>query len=422
MKKSLPILLLSLLTFTFAPPASLAQYTENILYSFANTGNWPSSPLIFDAIGNLYGTTGFSPTGTGEVFELSPSSGGTWTQTTLYSSYLEPIDQPNGSPVFDAQGNLYGVSTWGGSANLGTVFELSPSPSGWTLTVLYSFQGGADGTMPSGSLIFDSKGNLYGTTLYGGGGTGAECIYFGGGCGTVFELSPSSTGWTEKVLYAFGGTSDGAFPEYGLLIDSAGNLYGSTYEGGNTTATACYRQGCGTVFRLTPSGGVWHFGLLWDLQGTNGDRPTSLVFDSTGSLYGVAVGGGKTSCRGGCGVVFKLTRPASSGPWKQSIVHAFEGADGFTPTGLIFQPTNNVFFGTTGSGGSNRQGTVFEISPAASGGWEFTTLYNFNGKTDGNYPAAGVIFDSQGNLYGTTNTGGADNLGTVFELSPPPSN
>jgi uncharacterized repeat protein (TIGR03803 family) len=312
MIKSLPVLL-TLLTFATAPSVSQAQYTEKILYSFKDTGYWPLSPLIFDTAGNLYGTTGFSPAGTGEVFELSPSSGGTWTQTTLYSSDLEPINHPNGSPVFDAQGNLYAVSTSGGSANLGTVFELSPSPSGWTLTVLYSFQGGTDGYGPSGSLIFDSKGNLYGTTWYGGGGTGAECIYYIGGCGTVFELSPSSTGWTEKVLYAFAGTSDGAFPDYNLLIDSAGNLYGTTYNGGATTNCS---QGCGTVFRLTPSGGAWHFGLLWALQGTNGDRPTSLVFDSTGNLYGVAVGGGKTFCRGGCGVAFKLTRPASSGPWK----------------------------------------------------------------------------------------------------------
>lgn len=421
MNKSLSVLL-TLLTFAIAPSVSHAQYTEKILYSFANTGNWPSSPLIFDPAGNIYGTTGFSPAGTGEVFELSPSSGGTWTQTTLYSFGLEPVDQPNGGPIFDAQGNLYGVSRSGGSADQGAVFELSPSPSGWTLTVLYSFQGGADGTMPSGSLIFDSKGNLYGTTGYGGGGAGAECIYYGGGCGTVFELSPSSTGWTEKVLYAFGGTSDGAFPDYNLLIDSAGNLYGSTYQGGNTTATTCHPQGCGTVFRLTPSGGAWHFGLLWALQGTNGDRPTSLVFDSIGNLYGVAVGGGKTFCSGGCGVVFKLTRPVLSGPWKQSIVHAFAAADGFTPTGLTLQPTSNVIFGTTGSGGTNHRGTVFEISPAATGGWEFTTVYSFNGKTDGNYPDAAVIFDSQGNLYGTTQVGGADNLGTVFELSPMSSN
>jgi uncharacterized repeat protein (TIGR03803 family) len=420
MNKSLPVLL-TLLTFAIAPSLSQAQYTEKILYSFTSAADWPSSPLIFDAAGNLYGTTGYSSgAGTGEVFELSPSSGGTWTENTLYSFGLEPVNQPSGSPIFDAQGNIYGVSTWGGSANDGTVFELSPSSSGWTLTVLYSFQGGADGVMPSGSLIFDSKGNLYGTTRYGGGGTGAECYFYGGGCGTVFELSPSSTGWTEKILYAFAGTSDGAFPDNGLLKDAAGNLYGTTYQGGNTTA--CRSQGCGTVFRLTPSGGTWHFGLLWALQETNGYSPTSLVFDSTGSLYGVANGGGKTFCRGGCGVVFKLTRPASSGPWKQSIVHAFSGADGFTPTGLTFQPTSNVLFGTTGSGGTNHQGTVFEVSPTSSGGWEFTTLYSFNGKTDGNYPDASVIVDSLGNLYGTTQVGGTDNLGTVFELSPTSSN
>jgi len=419
MIKSLPVLL-TLLTFAAAPFVSQAQYTERILYSFADTGNWPSSPLIFDAAGNLYGTTGFSPVGTGEVFELSPSSGGTWTETTLYSSDLEPVNHPNGSPIFDAQGNLYAVSSSGGSADLGTVFELSPSPTGWTLTVLYSFQGGADGYGPSGSLIFDSKGNLYGTTWYGGGGTGAECYFYSGGCGTVFELSPSSTGWTEKVLYAFSGTSDGAFPNNGLLMDKTGNLYGSTYNGGNTTA--CYSQGCGTVFRLTPSGGTWHFGLLWALRYTNGDRPTSLVFDSTGNLYGVANGGGKTFCSGGCGVVFKLTRPASSGPWKQSVLHAFMGADGWDPSGLTIEPNTNALFGTAGSGGSNHQGTVFEVSPAASGGWQFTTLYNFGRKPDGAGPQGGVTLDSQGNLYGTTQVGGTDNLGTVFELSPPSSN
>ena len=272
--------------------------TESALYSFAG-GSDPKLPyagLIFDKAGNLYGTTEFGGTnGQGTVFEITPTSSG-WTETVLYN-FTGSADggQPYASLIFDSAGNLYGTTNFGGSSNCnmgcGTVFKLTPGSGGWTESVLYTFTGGNDGREPYARLRFDAAGNLYGTTLLGG-NIGSVCSE---GCGTVFKLTPGTSGWTESVLYAFQGAGDGAAPYDGLALDAAGNLYGTAYTGGASAD--------GVIFKLTPGTSGWTesvlhtFKGLWDGKYPYGD----LILDATGNLYGTAYQGGS-----GYGVVFEL--------------------------------------------------------------------------------------------------------------------
>ena len=274
----------------------------------------PEAGLIFDAAGNLYGTTEYGGTGgncgaygCGTVFELTPNGSGGWTETVLYSFCPQTGCTDGANPaaglIFDAAGNLYGTTEYAGAYNSGTVFELTPNGSGgWTETVLYSFCSQAnctDGYGPLAGLIFDASGNLYGTTRDGG-------AY---GYGTVFELTPTGGGaWTERVLHGFGKGTDGAGPSYygKLIFDAAGNLYGMTLSGG--------AYGFGTAFELTPTaGGGWTEQVLYSFNnnGADGISPfAGLTFDAAGNLYGTTWEGGIYSCGGAgsaCGTVFELS-------------------------------------------------------------------------------------------------------------------
>lgn len=279
-----------------------------------------------------------------------------------------------------------------------------------TETVLYSFHGGKDEGDPYGNLISDLAGNLYGTAC-----GNDDYLY-----GTAFELipvniSPNTRGWGYKELYLFMGSTDGNCPRAGMIMDAVGNLYGTTTGGGNLNY--CNYVGCGTVFKLsrTPSGN-WKETVLYAFtDGPDGGAPyAGLVFDKAGNLYGTALQGGQqASC---CGVVFKLT-PRSNGKWSESVIHTFgNGADGESPySGVIFDSAGNLF-GTTSNGGSGGYGTVYELSPT-SNGWQETTLYSFKFESDGGVPIGGLAMDVQGNLYGTTSEAGGGS-GTVFELTP----
>jgi uncharacterized repeat protein (TIGR03803 family) len=409
----IPILALAAIVFTFGTFAS-AQYTLTDLHNFGseNDGVSAEAAPVIDSSGNLFGVTAFGGTiGGGMAYELSPSSTG-WTYAALYNFPLTrstDASGPNGSLILDTQGNLYGVSHFGGTSNRGTVFEISPSFTGWTESVLYSFAGStSDGEEPSGSLIFDSSGNLYGTTPLGGAHDS----------GTVFELTPSSSGWTEQIIYSFTGKSDGAGPGGNLLIDSTGRIYGMAALGG-----AVNSQCCGTIFRLTNASGSWRFDLIFNFRGnTGGSAPDAIVFDSAGNIYGTADFGG-TGCTTtiGCGVVFKLTPSASGGPWKEKILHAFNKQEGEYPSGAAFDFKGNLY-GTCSGGASLNEGNVWELTPTASGPWIFTSLFVFGEASDGYEDNSGVIVDPKGNLYGGTTNGGAIGGGTIFELSPPASN
>jgi uncharacterized repeat protein (TIGR03803 family) len=321
---------------------------------------------------------------------------------------------PRASLIFDAAANIYGTTSYGGSGSCGdngvgcgAVFELTPKVGGgWTERVLYSFKNnGKDGNHPYAGLIFDAAGNLYGTTLDGG-------VY---DYGTVFELTPQKAGtWTEKVLHSFNNNyKDGVWPYGGLIFDAAGNLYGTTADGGG--------KGYGTVFELAPeAAGRWKEKILhnFSYNGKDGYAPyASLIFDSVGNLYGTTLQGGTY----GTGTVFELMPQAvAAGRWREKILHNFNynGKDGYySNAGLILSAAGNLY-GTTRLGGAYNYGTVFELTPKVGGGWTEKVLhnFNFNGK-DGFYPYAGLILDAGDNLYGTTSNEGYG-VGAVFELTP----
>jgi uncharacterized repeat protein (TIGR03803 family) len=343
-------------------------WKQTVLHSFGNgtDGFWVTGGLVFDTHGNLFGTTEFGGTGgcttgiggCGTIFELTPAGDGSWTETTLYNFQGSDGFEAHAGLIIDAAGNLYGTTANGGAYSQGVVFELSPSAGEtWTETTLYNFTGGADGGVPYGSLLLGASGNLYGMTSAGG-TTATVCRY---GCGTVFELRPTTSGnWTEKVVHTFGESmEDGHYPSAGLIFDAKGNLYGSAGEGGGSG-----RYNRGIVFELTPvtgASGKWAEKVLYNFNATlgDGDNPAgNLLLDAAGNLYGVTLVGGSI----GGGAVFELT-PTASGSWTETILHDFssQGSDGYNPNaGLIFGSSGSLF-GTTGEGGSHGQGTVFEI-------------------------------------------------------------
>jgi uncharacterized repeat protein (TIGR03803 family) len=301
-----------------------------------------------------------------------------------------------------------------------------------TEDVLYSFcsaKGCKDGALPSGGLAFDSAGNLYGTTEAGGTHTSGCSSTGGGGCGTVFRLAPQKNGkWKQTVLLDFNG-SDGAAPTGNLTFDSSGNLYGTTKAGG-ASGSGCGGYGCGTIFELTPGAhGTWTENVLYSFSGTDGSEPTgSLTFDTSGTLYGTTTAGGASGsgCGDqGCGTVFQLVPGGET--WTESILYNFCSlngcSDGSQPNGaLLFDATGNLY-GTTQTGGAYANGTAFELM-YAGGTWTETVLAQFPHHSNGISPSSGLISDAAGNLYGTTLLGGAhcyvrsEGCGTVYELTP----
>jgi uncharacterized repeat protein (TIGR03803 family) len=396
---------------------ALAANKEKILYSFTggNDGGDPHTALIFDSAGNAYGTTVVGGNfNFGTVFQLTPHSSGKWTETVLYS-FLAGGDgkNPYGSVVMDAKGNLYGTTAAGGTGGVcagdgcGTVFKLTRSGKNWNESIVYNFQGGKDGWDPGGGLIFDPKGNLYGTTADGGSANGCN----GQGCGTVFQLSTVKGGqWKEKVIHRFTNGKDGSRGSLGLLLlDKAGNLYGAAELGGAHAA--------GTVFKMTPgAGGTWTISTLDGFKGMPhpGFPYGSVISDAAGNLYGTTYFGG----RNGLGSVFQLTN--SNGKWTESQLYSFKGGtDGSFPTAtLVFDATGNLYGTTSAGGDSNDDGVVFKLTPTSSGKWKESVAHHFQNSPDGSSPNYGLVLDKSGNLYGTTPFGGLNNQGAVFELTP----
>jgi uncharacterized repeat protein (TIGR03803 family) len=342
--------------------------SENTLWNFVDGGiyllNYTVSGLTMDKSGNLYGTTQVEAGGAGTVYEVTPPS---------------------------APG-AYGTKT--------------------TLHTFGIYPG--DGERPLSGVIADKNGNLYGTTLFGG-------AY---GAGIVFELIPPSTNggkWTESILWSFGSGTDGLDPASGLIMDNSGNLYGTTQVGGT--------NGPGTVFELSPPstpGGAWTESVLWNFGNhSDGANPDAgVILDGGGNLYGTAGGGAN-----GGGIVFELTPPAMpGGSWSESVLWDFgSGSDGAgLNAGVVMDASGNLY-GTTVGGGTNAQGTVFELMPSEikGGNWTESLLWNFGNGSDGKQPfdqfrgAVGLSIDKGGNLYGTTSQGGSNNVGTAFELTPP---
>ena len=413
-------LLLIAITVLLAPGAG-AQSKYKTLHRFkgGKDAEGAYASLIFDQKGNLYGTeAGGGNQNNGTVFKLTPNADGSWTESVLYTfcslSHCADGAFPTASLIFDGTGNLYGTAYAGGANGLGTVFKLAPNAHGsWTESVLHTFTGGTDGGFPWASLIFDQMGNLYGTT-YGG----ADDL------GTVFKLTPNADGsWTESVLHNFTGGADGANPYASLIFDQAGNLYGTTSEGGD--GSSCPYQHCGVVFELMPNGnGTWTESVLHRFKGgEDGGFPyAGLIFDQAGNLYGTTEVGGNRVCLDGCGVVFELTRQ-DDGSWAESLPYSFSDRDGRYPLAGLISDTAGNLYGTTNLGGDRSLcggtgcGVVFKLVPNSNGKWTETVLHRFLDRP-GAGPYAGLIFDASGNLYGTTVGDVNSTHGSVFEITP----
>jgi uncharacterized repeat protein (TIGR03803 family) len=302
------------------------------------------------------------------------------TEAVLHSFASPPRGaSPFAGVIRDSAGNLYGTTTAGGASNSGVVYKVNTAGQE---TVLYSFTGGADGGLPFAGVIRDSAGKLYGTTYHGG----------ASGAGVVFQ---ANTGGQETVLYSFTGGADGGYPNAGVIRDSAGNLYGTTTAGGASN--------WGVVYKLDPAG---NYTVLYSFTGgENGGGPyAGVIRDPAGNLYGTTSDGGAASV----GVVYKLNAAG-----QETVLHTFTGgADGSFPNAGVIRDSSGNLYGTTSSGGTANAGVVYTLDAAG----RETVLYSFTGGADGSFPYAGVIRDSAGNLYGTTLVGGPAELGEVFEL------
>ena len=376
-----------------------AQAQTNVVYSFPEAGDpygaGPMTGFTADSAGNLYTTTyngGSQLSGT--VVELSPNGSGGWTATTLYA-FTGGSDGSNpgfGLLIFDKAGNLYGTTVFGGAHGYGIVYKLSHSASGWKETVLYSFPGGNYNSYPVSGVIMDSAGNLYGTTSYSQGGVQKG--------GAVFELLKSSTGWTEKLLYAFPLGNNA-----GLTMNSAGNIFG---VGSVANSPA--------VFELKASKGAWTHQVIFTFPNVPKDAKPSGAFaiDTSGNLYGVTQG---NNTMGIGGTLYKLS-PQTNGTWKYRLLYTFGGTSapgGSQPfAGVILDAVGNIY-GTTEYGGPQNYGTVFEFSPNSSGGYTEKILSDLGTGMD---PNGRPLLDKSGNLFGTTTYGGNYNEGVAFELKP----
>jgi len=390
-----------------ATPTAQAQ-TYKVLYNFTGgmDGSTPTAGLTKDAAGNLYGTAEFGgPAGQGTVFKLSHKGSG-WVFTPLYSFHGGSDGaQPAARVIVGPDGSLYGTTIAGGDSGCfdnygcGTVFNLRPQPRAcaaalcpWTKTVLYRFTGGSDGANPD-DLIFDQAGNLYGSA---GDGGLAGCN--GYGCGVVYELSPSGGGWTESVLYSFTGGNDGGNPDGAVTFDQAGSLYGTTANGG---------LGLGTVYKLTPSGSTWLEDVIYNFDtGAAGQAPVGPpVFDASGDLY-FATANNDVDHKGGA--VYELSESHSI--WTLKML--WWGVE-YVSGGVTLDTAANVYDTSVGDG-VNTWGTVFEDMQNN----QQIVLHRFTGCSEGCQPYGGVVFDVNGNLYGTASRGGVYGYGVVWEITP----
>ncbi len=410
-------------------PACAWASTDSVLYDFngGSAGGYPNSGLAADAAGNLYGTAQLGGTSSGcgvfgvyscgVVFELSPNGSG-WTYSVVYA-FTGGADgaTPYSTPAIDSRGSLYvTTSAGGGTANAGTLVQLTPNGNGmWTLTILHTFGSGTDGADPRAGVTI--RGNvLYGTTT--SGGTESTCGAFGDTpCGTVYQMVPiTATHWVERVIYNFTGQSDGSAPLGGVIFDAAGYLYGTTSQGGS---------GGGAVYRLAPGSsplGGWQEETLHAFTGggDGGYSYSKLAFDSAGNMYGTTSAGGSS----GLGTVFQL-QPAGGG-WTFGTLHSFtDTPDAAVPeAGVLVQ--GNTLYGTSYNGGTSLTCGPFGDTPCGTvyqlvnndGTWTESVTYSFTGAPDAAQPSADLYADQTGNLYGTGLYGGTAQYGAVFKVVP----
>jgi uncharacterized repeat protein (TIGR03803 family) len=387
---------------------SLRRGPERIIHNFYSSINDGFQPwgLIVDKNGNFFGTTqqGRQSAACGTAFELK-RSGSRYVESVLHYFTCAGYDGelPRAGLVEDQSGALYGTTYQGGTLDVGTVFKLTPSSSGYSESVIYNFQGYSDGAYPAAPLIVTSTGVLYGTTEQGG-----ACSF----CGTAFELTPSGSSYKKSTIYEFTGQNgDGEYVDAGLTEGRDGTLYGTTANGGPGK--------CGIVFALTATGSKYAETVLYGFQGT-GDGGTdgcnstaSLLLAKSGVLFGTTTGGGAS----GNGTAFELTPSGST--YAETVLHSFQGgSDGEYPTAALAFGEHGALYSTTENGGSGCSvcGTVFELAPAGSQYVE-NVVYSFQRMPDGLSPQAPVIVDkSRNKIFGTTFSGGQDGGGVAFEI------
>lgn len=349
------------IVYSLTPPDDgSVPWTESVLHKFTGPpdGETPASSLVMLSSGMLFGTTlEGGANNVGSVFEMAPPNnpGGPWKERVLYSfgSVAGDGTFPNAG-LLPAHPGFYGVTPSGGAHGRGIVFLVTPpggGGGGWSETILYSFAAGGDAAFPSGQLVADAAGNLYGPALQGGTND----------LGAIYQLSPPANEgdpWTETVIFSFNG-SDGTLPFGPLQFDQNGKLHGTTTSGGSLAG--------GTVFQLTPpaqGGAAWSESVLYNFSGgIDGGSPfAGVIIDNKGRLWGTASTGGNGRPLPG-GVIFRLDPPANDGdPWTETILHAFGGPDGFRSLSRLVH-RGHAFYGTTSAGGLNGVGTVFVLTP-----------------------------------------------------------
>ena len=400
--KFLAVLALMLMLSLVLVGGAFAQAQFKVLYTFAggSDGYAEDVGLTMDGAGNLYGLEINGSIVAGAVFKLTPDSLGNWSKSVLYTfSGGADGDLPYSTLVFDSAGNLYGTTNYGGDltclppAGCGVVYKLAPNLDGsWSQSVLYTFPSLA---FPAGSLVLDPTGSLYGVTAVGGDGN----------FGAVFKLTPNADGtWSYAVIYNFT-ASEGANPVAAPVFDAAGNLYGTTQAGGNLQE--CFGYGCGVVYKLTPmSDGTWSESVLHTFTGdSDGSGPDAAVtFDATGNLYSTTDQGGNHHCTppSGCGVAFELT-PNPDGSWTEHVLHQFGRTnDGSSTRDSLIPDHKGNFYSTAYFGGAFGVGNVFKLQRNAAGSWREYILHQFTGGSDGSHPGGNLVLDAAGNLYGVS--------------------
>ena len=391
-------------------PNSWGASRYKVLHNFGSSGDGtlPYGPPVIDREGNLYGVTidggtgQCSDYGCGTVFELAPQARGVWREVILHNFTAGGGGSgPDGGLIIGSGGSLYGTISGDGSFATGGVFELSPNSGSWRYTILYSDNAGP-------GLVSDKLGNLYGEMGRG------QYKY-----GAIAELSPGPSGWNYADLYSFCVFQCGYSPPAPPIWDAKGNLFGTTTDGG-IGQPACWTSfGCGVIFKMMPNGdGTWTYHILhrFASYSTDGQTPYGgLVMDSSGNFYGTTEYGGAK----GNGTIFKLA--LTSGHWKKTVVYDFpDWHEGALPNStLVLDKAGNLY----GIGGGGNQGcgpytcgVVFKLAPQKNGQWKYGAVYKFSGP-DGNFPI-GVIVDDNGNIFGTTESGGTYNAGVAFEITP----
>jgi len=418
---------------------------ENNLYAFstwpaaAPAGSYPLGTLLRDSSGALYSATWYGGQyGYGTIFKLAPPAVGQtqWSISVLHSfNGGSDGGTPNATLAMDSTGAIYGTAGDGGALLEGLAFKLTPPINGatnWSYTIIHTFSynfatGNNDGAHPSGGLIMDKNGALYGTTNLGGVTTDP----YGRGFGTVFRLTPLDAGkttWQETVLYRFTSVTDGTNPMFALTLNGAGALFGSTLYGGTGQCTDILSNiiGCGTVFKLTPPAlgqAAWTKSTLHSFAlGTDGQVPEGrLLLDAAGAVYGATTQGGAATCSSGCGVIYKLTPPpVGQTAWTESILHSFTGLDGASPQGGLIWDATGAVFGTASGGGSIGYGVVFKLVPPLAGqqAWTETVLFNFDGYIAGTRPIGELVRDATGRFFGVANSWGPNPGGTIYQMTP----